>query len=178
MNRRVIGSAFACAMALTAVVAAQNPPQNPPQNPTQPASTQTAAAEKPAGMVVVEGCVVKEVDAPGRRPPEEMRSQAERDDDYVLTATKMITGASPSAAAASQPGDTPVGTSGAAAAPLMFEIEGLEVSELRPYIGKRVQIEGTFENIENARNPLSFANELVDLRGISIKPAAGDCPAK
>ena len=40
---------------------------------------------------------MKEADVPTRRPPENLRAQAEADDDYVLTSTKVISGTAPSA---------------------------------------------------------------------------------
>jgi len=47
-----------------------------------------SAGQNAGASVTVEGCVMKEVDVPTRKPPENLRAQAEADDDYVLTSTK------------------------------------------------------------------------------------------
>ena len=68
-------------MAIASAVYAQSPPK-PAGDATASASQQNAGTS-----VTIEGCVMKEVDVPSRRPPENDRSQAEADDDYVLTST-------------------------------------------------------------------------------------------
>lgn len=180
MTRRALGCGFLCAAALTASVAAQSPAQTQPAQTAPPQTSASAPAPSvaPAGVVSVEGCLFQEADVPGRRPPEEMRAQVKADDDYVLAMTKVIKGSAPSPAP-SRPDDTPTGTSGVtAAAALMYEIEGLEKAQLREHVGRRVQIDGSFENLDRAKNPVSFATDLVELRGISIRPVAGECPTK
>lgn len=127
----------------------------------------------PGGSVTVEGCVVKEVDVPSRRPPENVRAQAEADDDYVLMSTKMITGTAPSGMAA-KPGAGPAGAS----ADLMYDIEGIGKDQLRKQAGKRVQIDGVFDHVENAKLPVSFATDLVELKGTTMRSVPGACPTK
>ena len=72
------------------------------------------------GTVTIEGCVVREVDAPGRTPPPEMQSRANTDDDYILTETKVVKGSAPGTAAMNPPADRPTGTAGVAGSALMY----------------------------------------------------------
>ena len=146
------------------------------QTPTKPAGTATPSSS--SGMsVTIEGCVVKEADVPSRRPPENARAQAEAEEDYVLMNTKMISGKAPSAAAPPA-GDKATGTAGVTAADLMYDIEGIEKDQLRKHAGKRVQIDGVLDHLENAKLPVSFATDLVELKGTAIRSVSGACPAK
>jgi hypothetical protein len=123
--------------------------------------------------VTVEGCLVREQDVPGRAPnPAEKAGVME---DYILTNTKIVKGSAPAGTAAeAKPGDTPTGTSGSST---MYDVKGLEGSQLKPHVGKRVQIEGTFADL--TKSPSAKPGEdLADLRGTAIRPATGDCPAK
>jgi hypothetical protein len=129
-------------------------------------------------MVIVEGCIFKEVDVPGRRPPDELRSRAVTDDDYVLTSTKVIAGSAPAASPAATAGDTPTGTSGTAARSLMYKVKGVDKAQLAEHSGHRVQITGALEHLERAKLPVSFATDLVELRGTSIKGVDGECESK
>jgi hypothetical protein len=172
MSRKLLGCGFACAISGIAIVHAQNPPQT--RAPQTPASAASASAQ-PA-IVTVEGCVMKEVDAPARNPPEALRQRAEADDDYVLTETKRIKGTPPSPGGRTR--ETPVGTSGTTSSSALYEIKGLEKGQLREHVGYRVQIEGTLEHPERAANPVAFANDLVDLRATVIRRVEGSCPSK
>jgi len=171
MRQRFVGFTFA--MAIASAVYAQSAPK--PAGDARPAATQSAGMS-----VTVEGCVMKEVDVPGRRPTESLRSQAEADDDYVLTSTKMVSGTAPSTTATStaKAGDAPTGTSGAMSGGLMYDIEGIAKDELKKHVGKRVQIEGMFDHLENAKLPVSFATDLVELKGTTIRSVSGECPTK
>jgi hypothetical protein len=175
MNTKLLGCGFACAVALAASAGAQTPPQTPPAQP--PAGEARMAT---TGTVTVEGCLFKEVDAPGRTPPEGMRQKAETDNDYVLAPTKMIKGDAPAAkgSPAASPGTSPTGTSGVTTSGLMYEVQGLDKGKLAPHAGHRVQIDGTFENIERVGAPISYANDLVDLRATAIRMIAADCAGK
>jgi hypothetical protein len=68
MSRRFLAG-FACTVALATSVRAQAP-----QQPASPAAQTAASAQ--ANIVIVEGCILKEGDVPGRRPPDELRSRA------------------------------------------------------------------------------------------------------
>ena len=96
------------------------------------------------------------------------------DEDYILTSTKMIKGAAPAPAAEARPADMPTGTSGTGP---MYEIKGIDDEQLKQHVGHRVQIEGTFENIERAQTS-SPGEHLAEIRGTSIRQVAGDCHAK
>ncbi len=148
---------------------AQNPPpgiQNPPQNPPRPAAP---AAKDSASMATVEGCLVREADVAGRKP--NVAERAGITEDYIVTSAKVVKGSAPGGSAqAAKPGETPVGTSGAQA---MFEVTGINESELKDNLGRRVQIEGTFENLD--RGP---ADDLVKIRGTVIRPVSGECSPK
>ena len=170
MSRYFLGCAGALIVATT--VAAQNPPpqQDPPTQPP-------AAQEVRARIVTVEGCLVREADVPGRQP--NIAERAGIAEDYILTSTKMIKGSAPAGSAQARPGETPTGTSGAGG--LMYEVEGIDDEKLKQHIGQRVQIEGTFENVDRARAPKEGqtpADDLVEIRGTVIRKVAGDCPAK
>jgi hypothetical protein len=167
MRQRFFGFTFA--MAIASAGYAQSPPR--------PAAGATPSASQSGGMLVIEGCVMKEVDVPSRRPPENLRSQAEADDEYVLTSTKVISGTAPPAAVASPTRDA-TGTSAGVSAGLMYDIEGIAKEELRKQVGKRVQIEGLLDHRENAKLPVSFATDLVELKGTTMRSVSGACPTK
>ena len=166
MRRQFLGFAFV--MAVGSAAYAQSLPK--------PASA--SAGQNAGASVTVEGCVMKEVDVPTRRPPENLRAQAEADDDYVLTSTKVISGTAPSASVKSPSDSAITGTSGAAPAALMYDIEGIAKDQLKMHVGKRVQIDGTFDHLENAKLPVSFATDLVEIKGTAVRSVAGSCPAK
>lgn len=175
MRKYCFGCALAGALAITATVAAQEP-QTYPRTP-QPPTTQ-APAQDQARMVTVEGCLMREADVPGRRP--NVAERAGIGEDYILTSTKMVKGSAPTTnIAQGRPGDTPTGTSGTRAA--MYEVQGIDDTELKEHAGHRVQIDGTFENVDRAKatpEPGTPADDLVELRGTTIRQVAGDCPAK
>jgi hypothetical protein len=176
MSRRFLASGFACTLALVASVGAQSPvPTATAQDPRPQGSTGAqASAPAQAGMVTIEGCIIKEVDVPDRRPPDDVRSRVVTDDDYVLTSTKMIEGSAPPVKAA----DAPTGTTGTASPPLMYKVKDLGKAQLSEHAKHRVQITGTLNNIERAKLPVSFATDLVELRGTSIKVVGGECDGK
>lgn len=109
--------------------------------------------------VTVEGCVVREADAPGRLPPEDLRGNVIASDNYVLHTTAVVKGAAPA------------GTAG----PLMFMIKDIKKTELKPQVGRRVQIDGILDKTDRAKNKVVFANALVELKGTSIRFATGAC---
>ena len=171
MRRLLLGGAMACALGLTAA-AAQNPTTPPP--PRNPASPDPAHTRTQALVVTVEGCVMREADVAGRNAGQHSDSAG----DYILTRTKMIKGAAPASPAQAAPGETPTGTSGTGA---MYQVKGIDHEKLKPLVGHRVQVEGTFEDIDRAQAPSdkkTSADDLVEIRGTSIRQVAGECPAK
>ena len=172
MRNYLVGCTLASALAI-ATVAAQEPPRTPP--PAVP------AAQDAARMVTVEGCLMREADIPGRKP--NVAERAGIAEDYLLASTKMIKGSAPARAGTSQPkAGEAVGTSGTRGALAMYEVAGIDDIDLKKHLGRRVQIDGTFENIDRAQaapESKTPADDLVELRGIAIRPVAGDCaPAK
>lgn len=177
MRRYLIGCALASAFAFTVPLAAQYP-KTPP--PTQKPTTQDPGRQEQARAVTVEGCLLREADVPGRKP--NIVERAGITEDYILTSTKMVKGSAPaggSAAETRQSGDKPVGTAGGREA--MYEVEGIDDEELKQHVGRRVQIEGTFEHIDRAKATPERgtpADDLVEIRGTTIRHVPGDCPAK
>lgn len=127
------------------------------------ASVNRTVAAQPS-PVTVEGCLVKEVDAPGRMVPEQERTRIVRENNFVLAQTKVTAGT-----------DLNAGDSSDAAAPLMYKIKDLKKNELNGHVGHRVVIEGTFDKVGRAKNPVSYASDLVELKGATIKMLAETC---
>jgi len=177
MTRRILASGFACAVALTATVAAQSTAQTTPTQ-TQPApSVASPSADQSPAMVSVEGCVVREYETPGRKPPEEMEQRIKDKDDYILTDTKVVKGSAPSAPAPSSSSEA-VGTSGVTPSSLMYFIEDIDKGQLKDHVGHRVQIDGNFTNIDRAKNPVAYGTDLVEIHGTTIRQVPGTCPEK
>jgi hypothetical protein len=179
MSKYSFGWALAGAFVLTASVAAQNPPQTQPPTPRTPTTQDPARPQDQARMVTVEGCLMREADVPGRRP--NVAERAGIAEDYILTSTKMIKGSAPGTGTTAQtrPGGQPTGTAGTQGA--MYEVEGIDDERLKQHVGRRVQIEGTFENVDRAKATPERgtpADDLVEIRGTTIRQAAGECPAK
>ena len=185
MNRYLLGCACAGVLACSAAVQAQDaPPPNPTTTPSTPTTTpstpttQTPSMRDQARTVTVEGCLVREADVPGREP--NVAERAGVMEDYILTTTKMVKGSAPATGTAqATPGGSPTGTSGIEGA--MYEVEGIDDEELKRHVGHRVQIEGTFENVDRARPATERqrpADDLVEISGTTIRQVAGDCPAR
>jgi hypothetical protein len=153
---------LAGALGLTVTVAAQNPPAQPPRTPTTQDQPRTQAQ---GATVTVEGCVMREADVPGRKP--NVAERAGITEDYILTNAKMIKGAAPGGTTATRS--------------VMFEIEGIDDARLKQNVGRRVQLDGAFENLDRSRaapEPGTPNDDLVELRATSIRQVAGDCQAK
>lgn len=60
----------------------------------------------------------------------------------------------------------------------MYEIEGIDDQQLKQHVGQRVQIDGTFENVDRAKASPEPTADLVEIRGTTIRKVAGACPAK
>lgn len=202
MYRYALGCALACALTATATLGAQTPPQSPATQPANPQTTtnpQTAdtprmpnVQDQAGTMVTVEGCLRREADVPGRQP--NVAERAGLGEDYILTDTKMVKGSAPTMARRTGEPDR-VGTSGTSALMAMYEIEGIDDDKLQQHVGQRVQIEGTFRHADRAgvaREPganrdttgaggtaasARADDDLVELRGTTIRRVAGECPA-
>lgn len=176
MSKNFFGFALAGALALTVSVAAQDPKTQPP-TPRTPSTQDPARPQDQTRMVTVEGCLMREADVPGRRP--NVAERAGITEDYILTSTKIVKGSAPRGGTArTRPGEQPTGTAGTQA---MYEVEGIDDERLKQHVGRRVQIDGTFENVDQARDrpeTQTPADDLVEIRGTTIRQVAGDCPAK
>ena len=161
MSRSLFGWSAAGVVALAAGLAAQEPPAYP-----QP---RTPAAQEQKATVTVEGCLVREQDVPGRKP--NVAERAGVMEDYILTNAKMVKGTAPQASTA-KPG-APTGTAGTSA---MYDVKGIDDKQLKQFVGKRVQIDGTFADV--TRSPTAATEDLVDIQGTTIRAASGECPAK
>jgi hypothetical protein len=147
-------------MALVASAAAQAPATSQAQKPASPAAPQAGKA-----AVTIEGCLVREQDVPGRKP-----NIAERQgvmEDYILTSTKVVKGA-----------DQPTGTAGTAGPSRMYQVKGIKDDMLKPLLGKRVQVEGTLQDLDKPATPSPGSEDLADIQGASIRQVSGECPAK
>jgi hypothetical protein len=167
MSRYLLGCMAAGVLAVSAATAAQEPQYPPPKASTP--------AVQPAQMATVEGCITKEEDVPGRKP--NVAERAGILEDYILTQARVVKGSAPGTTEA-KPGETPTGTSGTQ---LMYEIEGIDDERLKQLVGKRVQIEGSFQNVDRAqarperRTP---ADDLVEIRATTIRELSGECQKK
>jgi hypothetical protein len=124
------------------------------------AGAQYGTPQARSATVTVEGCLTRESD---------LRGQTFDDndlDDFVLTNVRMVKGSAPVSTTAGKPAGTPAGTSGAAAT--MYEVEGLSAATLMGHAGHRVQIDGTFEDLDD---------DVADIRGTVIRQVSGECPA-
>jgi hypothetical protein len=114
---------------------------------------------------------------PGRKP--NIVERAGVSEDYLLTNAVVIKGTAPAAPAAKS-ADTPVGTSGAR--PAMFDVKGIDRDELKKLLGNRVQVDGTFEELEEAKpsgdskaDDSKKSEDLVDIRGTAIRLVSANC---
>ena len=177
MRRHRFGAVLAGAVALAASVAAHNPqPQEPKTQP--PTGQSQPRTQEQARTVTVEGCLMREADVPGRRP--NVAERAGIAEDYILANAKMIKGSAPETGTAQRSREeTPTGTAGTTGT--MYEIEGIDDERLKQHVGRRVQIDGTFENVDRARatpEKRTPADDLVELRGTTIRQVEGECRAK
>lgn len=164
MSRSLLGCAIVCVCALAVGASAQYPPSNP-QTPSQAPSAQQAP-------VTVEGCLMREQDVPGRKP--NVAERAGVIEDYILANAKVIKGSEPQGSAAQAKPTEPTGTSGKLAP--MYDVKGIADDQLKQFVGKRVQIDGTFSDL--TKSPTAGPTDLVDIRGTSIRAAKGECPPK
>jgi hypothetical protein len=166
MRRHMLAPTIAGVFALAVGIAAQEPPATPSAQPQKAPTVQSQAA------ATVEGCLMREQDVPGRKP--NVAERAGVLDDYILTNAKVVKGSAPAAAQA-RPGE-PTGTAGTVSAP-MFDVKGIDDKQLKEFAGKRVQIDGTFADVD--KSPTAGpTKDLVDIRGTAIRAASGECPPK
>ena len=122
-------------------------------------------AEPP--LVTVEGCVATEAEIPGRSP--NVAERAGLDQDFILTTAKVVRGKAPAV-----PGDTSGGLVSSALRP-MYEIGGLTDEQLKVHVGRRVRIEGRFDNLDSERPSDPKNDDLIELNATTIRQVPGDC---
>jgi hypothetical protein len=171
--------AVAIAVACSASLAAQqsSPAQTPAQDPASAATTITVA-----------GCVQNESAVLKKNPVTREVGMA---DEFVITNAKLHKGAmatEPSPTAEPQPSE-PVGTSGAGPAfGKVYRVTGDKENELKPQVGQRVEITGTFKHDEDAKAELGAVGtsgraptgdlteaNTPEITIVSIKAMAGTC---
>jgi len=156
--------------ALAIGIAAQDVPPYPPAQ-GQPRTPTTQAQKAP---VTVEGCLMREQDVPGRKPNVVERTGVM--EDYILVNAKTIKGSAPQASTAppAKPGE-PTATSGTLSP--MYDVKGIDGKRLKDLVGKRVQIDGTFADV-NKSPSAGPTEDLADIRGTAIRQVSGECPPK
>jgi len=158
MRRQLFGCAVAGLLSVATAAAQNRSPQS-----DRPASGSTPAT--------VEGCLHREADVPGRKP--NIAERAGIGQDYVLTDSRIVKGSAPA------------GETGEGGHDAIYDVQGLSSDQLKAHVNKRVQIDGTFEHEERARKGPEVngtGNDLVALKGTSIRSVTGECstgpPAK
>ena len=136
------------------------------------ATTAAAPTQQPVvpTFVVVDGCVAAEHEIPGREP--NIAERAGAGEDYILTNAVMVKGKPP----AELPDDTGGPVSNALRP--MYELGGLTDDQLKPHLGHRVRIEGTFTNTNRDPHSGPLNDDLVELTGTSIRQVPGSCPPR
>jgi hypothetical protein len=181
MSMKSLAGAICVSLGMTAALAAQASSQNP----TQPPAGTAASAQHQT--VTVEGCLVREKDVPGREAnPAERAGVME---DFILTNAKIVKGDHPSHDTAAATGTTGAARTGAEAtgtsgvSTKMFEVRGLNESELQQFVGQRVEIEGKLDPSDVAERSREQANpageksgDLPELMGATIKKSSSTEP--
>lgn len=127
--------------------------------PAAQTATNATPGVNQTDTVTIEGCLMKEADVPGRRPPEADRSTVIAQNNFVLTDTAVKQGAAPADARG----------------PLLYMVRDLKKGELNGHAGHRVQIDGRLDKVQRARNPVTFANSLVEIKGTAIRRVSEGC---
>jgi hypothetical protein len=184
MSKRLLAGSMAAAF-LSGAIAINA--QAPGEKTGQKADEQASAA----GAISVTGCVQKETSVLKGNP---VASAMGMSDEFVLTNTALHRGTTsmvePTPDTQPPPAE-PVGTSGSASNfGKVYRVTGDKENELKPYVGQRVEIAGTFKHDEDAKAELgtvgtsgrSITGEITkantpEITISSIHPVAGSCPA-
>ena len=175
MKKVLTGSIAAAWLACGLTAGAQAPPaQDGPADREAPAQAAPASAITVAGCVLAEKTVLKRTAAAG---------DVGMGDEFVVTHVKL----NPPAQAAEPAPDAPVGTSGSAFGKV-YRVTGDKETELKAFVGQRVEITGAFKNETDAKAELASIGkgdkpgELTpantpEITITAIKPVSGSCPA-
>jgi hypothetical protein len=152
-------------------IGAAEPAQTPTPPPkASPVTLDDRLSPPVPTFVVVDGCVAAEAEIPGRTP--NIAERAGVAEDYILTNATVLKG--------KPPVELPDRTGGEASNALrpMYELGGLTGDQLKPHLGHRVRIEGTFVNTNRDPGTEPLNDDLVELTGASIRQVPGSCPQK
>jgi hypothetical protein len=135
--------------------------------------------------ITVTGCVQRETAVLKRNP---VVADVGMSDEFVLTHARLNIGTSPSdEPRTEQPSAEPAGTSGAASnVGKVYRVTGDKENELKPYVGQRVEIAGSFKHETDAKAELASkgaggrTGELTpantpEITITSIRPVSGTC---
>ena len=150
MRTHLSGCVMALVLAFSPLAGAQNPTSQPQSPRPEGRGSQ--------GLVTLEGCLVRDSDVEGRRPT--IREPFGVSNDYVLTRVKVVKGSAPESLTA------------------MYDVEDLDPGLLASHVGQRVQIDGSFDEIDRAANPAGrggLLRDLVAIRGSAVREIAKDC---
>lgn len=152
----------------------------------QPAASTDQHQATPSETVTIAGCVQKETAVLQRNP---VAGKIGMDDEFVLT--HAAKGSAPGANDVPKPDvsepPAPVGTSGMAGNfGTVYRLTGDKESELKGYVGQRVEITGSFKHADKAADALSAAGtsgrtgemtpaNTPELTIEAIKPVSGSC---
>lgn len=134
----------------------QQPQPRPaePQTRPAPADPTRAAAQATDQVVTITGCLKQEKDVPGLTPnPAERAGVTE---DYILTEVKMAASSKVSGLALSG----------------MYEVEGIDESELKKHLNHQVEVTGKIAGAATA------SDKTPNFSATSLKMVAATCPAK
>jgi hypothetical protein len=174
MSIRHISTSMLGVLAICGAVAAQTPPAPP--------ASQKTPSDLPS--VSLAGCVQKESAVLKRNPA---AGNIGMDDEFVLTfaAVTPATGETPKAEVKPSPaaGGTPSAPGNFGR---VYRVTGEKESELKNYVGQRVQITGTFKNKNDAADAMSSVGttgrtgdltpaNTPELTITTVTPASGTC---
>jgi hypothetical protein len=152
---------------LTAMLAASAPLGQPTSARPEPSSNPSGDRPAPAAIppaVTVDGCVATESEIPGRKVSLGERVRLNR--HFLLFHSKVVKGKAPA---------SPPASGGAAAYGRLYKISGLTDEQLKIHVGRRVRIEGSFGDLEEASAADPDPSELVELNVTTIRQVPGDC---
>ena len=150
--------------ALASPTAAVQQPTTAPPKPSSNTPDDRLATPAVPPKVSVDGCVATGAEV-GRKA--DLREKTGLDEHFVLVAAKVVKGKGP-LVATSPP---------ASARGSMFKISGLTDEQMKIHVGRRVRIEGSFGNLEQASVPSDAApqDNLVELNVATIRQVPGEC---
>lgn len=195
MGPRLLSSSLAAGCVFSLVVWAQAPAQqNSPPPTASPTETSDQQKDTTTSRITVTGCIFNESSVLKRGAVGTATTGAGSGDEFVLTQATVEDSTTatekPEAEATGTPNE-PVGTSGTDVNfGKVYRLAGKQESDLKNYVGKRVEIVGTFKGADDAKaetgavgtSGTAPAGELTaantpELTITSITPSTGSCSA-